>query len=666
MSSRDSILFNGGLRWRCMDKRILTVVMLSLLFVGALGAEKPTVNEQLRVHFMFDEIEIDKEELRMQSVIDYIEDNELGNTSELEKILGKFADIAADLEAYLKSEDPTEDEYKEIKDELHSVVDDFRVEARSIVTDEDERNRIRSYVDLQVVNKIDKYAEKLANAKEELKKFYLSSFDWVVEEEDRILTELENAGIDVSDLREKLDKFSAKRDELEAALDNLGTVEAYGIELQKEIQEMFAETQERAKDYWASVVIGEAEKGIAKARDTIDGIKANATAQGIELDFDDEEDDLDDLEDEIKSLKGMDITDAQAKYKDEIEPEFKKLATRIVMKIYLESASAITTKTRAEFAKAVEKAEREGVDLDFSDEEDELEALEEEIKSLQPLIEAGDYKLAEEKFKEEIQPKYKELEKRFVVKIYLAYSDMLISKMRGEFEKIEAELESKGITVDLSDEYAKLEEIEDEFDELRSLIDEGNFKEMEEQFKDTILPKYEKLGLRAYVAVMDAVANKMIGDSRKALNKFKKDLKVFDVDLDLSEQEEEIDEFEERLEEVKVLIRENKTVEADREFKKVEADFKIFWKKGGAKLKLAGVDKWIETWEKVISAAETAGLDTADMEDKLDEIKDVVKEARASYEDGDYEDAADQLEPLEAMFKELEALLPKKGDSEVI
>jgi len=227
--------------------------------------------------------------------------------------------------------------------------------------------------------------------------------------------------------------------------------------------------------------------------------------------------------------------------------------------------------------------------------------------------------------------------------------------------------DGKNIEVDLSDEYDELEEIEDEFEELRSLIDEGKFEDLEETFKENILPKYEKLALKAYVAVMDAVANKMIGDTRKTLKKFRKDAKSFDLVLDLKEQEDEIDDFEDRLEQVKVLIRENKTAEADSAFREVEADFKIFWKKGSAKVRLAFSEKGISTWETIISGVESLGLDVADsMNAKLNDIKDIVEEAKQDYEDENYDAATEKLEPLESMFKEIEAMLPKKQESEII
>jgi len=109
-----------------MKRRVISFIMiLPLLSLGALAVNQPTVSDWLSVKFMFDKLGIEKYELKMETAISYIEDNELGETDELSEILSDFRDAAADLEAYTPSKDPNEQTYNETKDNLFEIVSGF-------------------------------------------------------------------------------------------------------------------------------------------------------------------------------------------------------------------------------------------------------------------------------------------------------------------------------------------------------------------------------------------------------------------------------------------------------------------------------------------------------------------------------------------------------------
>ena len=297
-------------------KLILAMVLAAFIMPMALAAENASISDmQTEMRIAHLELMTSVKQIEMGAAVSYI--NEIGgNSSKLSELLDKFSNQSAKI-SNMSSASDIDSAVKDLK----STVSSFKTEARKQI--DANNGKI-----LDLASRIENAtSQKSAEIKDAEDNYYtlnkansLAILDKRVDSAQKSLDKLNQSGLDVSDMQEKLDDVSSLRTELKSALEKrndslLESVDNQILNLSKELQNLTssgqAEAAEKTKlDFWMNTG-DRISKSVKTAISELKDEDINVTA--LEDANDRIKDNLDDTE---KALEKDDAKKAKTALKD--------------------------------------------------------------------------------------------------------------------------------------------------------------------------------------------------------------------------------------------------------------------------------------------------------------------------------------------------------------
>ncbi|MBR9679313.1 MAG: hypothetical protein GON13_03525 [Nanoarchaeota archaeon] len=244
---------------------------------------------------------------------------------------------------------------------------------------------------------------------------------------------------------------------------------------------------------------------------------------------------------------------------DEIVSEVHESGMEYWVNFMLEQADAVMNEVRSKFEEVKSEIQKQGLSVDFSDDEEYLSSVEANIEELKNELTSENMEDIKLRFESEVVSMYLELKRRMVYKVYVVMANTFSERVREELVKMKANAEKEGVVVDFSSIELELNELVSELGVLagKSAVEQSQSFEDDEtakSFENDLQPRFERLFVKAQIKLYVAYGEKIKSRVRENFNEeIRKAREGHNLTIDSKKIDDKLDEIDVMISELRDL-----------------------------------------------------------------------------------------------------------------